>query len=235
MKTAAGAWTPEQVGAVAAVLLSHDQHPDNLDRRGRAFLATAPRVLTTAAAAGRLGGSATALQPWESIELPRPDGATVRVTATPARHGPAGTEHLTGPVIGFVLSGHDLPTIYVSGDNASLEVVRAVAERCAPIDIAVLFAGGAKSPLVGDEYLTLSSAMAAEAVRILGCPRTVMVHVDGWAHFTESSSTVRPAFAAAGVADALVPAVPGVTVTLPETVPGSAPSRVRITRGRDLR
>ena len=46
----------DAVGAVDAVLLSHDQHADNLDHGGRDFLARAPRVLTTVAGAGRLGG-----------------------------------------------------------------------------------------------------------------------------------------------------------------------------------
>jgi L-ascorbate metabolism protein UlaG (beta-lactamase superfamily) len=214
VKTAPPAWAPERVGAVAAVLLSHDQHADNLDHGGRAFLATAPLVLTTAAAAARLGGTATALRPGESIDLARPDGATLRVTATPAQHGPPGTEHLTGPVIGFVVSGHQLPTVYVSGDNASLDVVRDIAARSGAIDIAVIFAGGAQTPLLGDDYLTLSSTMAAEAVCLLGCPRTIVVHVDGWAHVTEPRATVQRAFAAAGIAETLVASPLGTTVTL---------------------
>lgn len=40
---------------VDAVLLSHDHHWDNLDHGGRSMLAEAPRVLTTAAGAERLG------------------------------------------------------------------------------------------------------------------------------------------------------------------------------------
>jgi hypothetical protein len=32
------------------------------------------------------------------------------------------------PVTGFVLTSPDVPTIYVSGDNASLEVVEQIAE-----------------------------------------------------------------------------------------------------------
>jgi L-ascorbate metabolism protein UlaG (beta-lactamase superfamily) len=38
---------PEQLGAVDAVLLSHDLHPDNLDDAGRACLSRAAAVLTT--------------------------------------------------------------------------------------------------------------------------------------------------------------------------------------------
>ena len=43
------------------MLLSHDQHIDNLDPNGRAVLADAAIVLTTPSAAGRLGGVAHGL------------------------------------------------------------------------------------------------------------------------------------------------------------------------------
>ncbi len=68
-KTQPSAWAPDEVGPVAAVLLSHDQHPDNLDRSGREFLGRVPAVLTTRSAAGRLGASARALPPWTSVKL----------------------------------------------------------------------------------------------------------------------------------------------------------------------
>src|SRR5262245_25796371 len=48
----------DQVDSIDAVLLSHDQHSDNLDTTGRAFLARAGQTLTTIAGAGRLGGNA---------------------------------------------------------------------------------------------------------------------------------------------------------------------------------
>ncbi|MEV3921898.1 MBL fold metallo-hydrolase [Actinomadura coerulea] len=194
---------PDEVGTVDAVLLSHDQHPDNLDTGGRAYLAGVPLTLTTEAAAGRLGGTARALPNGEHAELPRPDGGTLRVTGVPAQHGPDGTEHLTGPVTGFVLSGDGLPTTYVSGDNASLDVVRAIAGRSGPFDVAVLFAGGAQTPLIGDAHLTLTSEGAAEAAGILGAAHVVPLHFEGWAHFSEGRDTVAPAFAKAGLADRL--------------------------------
>src|SRR4051794_27776587 len=79
--------TAERVGTVDAVLLSHDHHPDNLDRAGREFLSGAGQVLTTTAGAERLGGNAVGLEPYAAAELTRPDGGTVRVTAVPAEHG----------------------------------------------------------------------------------------------------------------------------------------------------
>ncbi len=66
-KTAGPALSPDEVGAVDAVLLSHDQHPDNLDATGRVVLRSAPQVLTTASAAEHLGGNALALPATEAI------------------------------------------------------------------------------------------------------------------------------------------------------------------------
>src|SRR5215468_3897466 len=65
-KTLAPALTADAIGAVDAVVLSHDQHWDNLDHSGRAFLSKAARVFTTPAGAARLGGGAEGLEPWDS-------------------------------------------------------------------------------------------------------------------------------------------------------------------------
>jgi L-ascorbate metabolism protein UlaG (beta-lactamase superfamily) len=66
-KTAPPAGSLADVGHVDVVLLSHDEHPDNLDRSGRAMLADVPLVLTTPSGAERLG--ATALADWASVEV----------------------------------------------------------------------------------------------------------------------------------------------------------------------
>jgi L-ascorbate metabolism protein UlaG (beta-lactamase superfamily) len=207
-KTAGAVWTAEQVGVVDAVLLSHDQHPDNLDHGGRAYVATAPLTLTTPAAAARLDGVTAGLAPWETRQV-----GGVTVTAVPAQHGPDGTEHLTGPVTGFVLTTPAGRRLYLSGDNASLPIVAEIARRFPGIDLAVLFAGAARTPLV-DGYLTLTSEEAVKAAELLSWPRVLPVHTDGWAHFTQNGSSFREAFASAGRAALLVDAAPGETVTV---------------------
>src|SRR5580692_11241818 len=89
-KLSGPALAAEDVGEIDAVLLSHDQHSDNLDESGKHFLPKARRVLTTVVGAKRLGGHAEGLAPWASTELIGKDGQSLTVTATPARHGPAG-------------------------------------------------------------------------------------------------------------------------------------------------
>jgi L-ascorbate metabolism protein UlaG (beta-lactamase superfamily) len=220
VKTSGPAVPIDQLGDLDAVLLSHDQHPDNLDDGGRKVLDRVPLVLSTVAAAQRLGGVVRDLPIWRSQLLARPDGGELKITGVPAQHGPAGTEHLTGEVRGFVLSGDGLPTVYLSGDNASLGVVREVADHAGPIDVAVLFAGRPRSPLM-DAYLTLSADQAAEAAEILGSPVVIPMHVDGWQHLTEAAALVPEAFTRRGLGDRLVVLTPGIVTAVPSYAAGA--------------
>ncbi|RSD23862.1 MBL fold metallo-hydrolase [Amycolatopsis eburnea] len=203
VKTEDSALSEEAVGVVDAVLLSHDQHPDNLDDRGRAYLATVPLTLITPAGAARLGGTAKGLAPWEETRV-----GPLTVTAVPALHGPEGASRLTGDVTGFVLTGDGLPTVYVSGDNASVDLVREIAARF-DVDIAVLFAGAARTVLFDGAPLTLTSENAAEAAKVLDAAKIVPLHFRGWRHFSEGPDVLRKAFEAAGLADRLVLLEPG--------------------------
>ncbi|HEY9337522.1 MAG TPA: MBL fold metallo-hydrolase [Kribbella sp.] len=189
-----------ELGPVDVVLVSHDQHKDNLDDAGRALLAGIPTVLSTPDAATRIPG-VRGLANWESVDLPRPDGGVITVTGVPALHGPEGAEEVLGVVTGFVLQGDGLPTVYVSGDNASLGLVKEIADRFAPIDVAVLFAGAARTTLLDGANLTLTSADAVEAARLLAAAVVVPVHTEGWAHFTEGPDQFAAAFAEAGLSD----------------------------------
>ncbi|PJJ70570.1 L-ascorbate metabolism protein UlaG (beta-lactamase superfamily) [Diaminobutyricimonas aerilata] len=200
--------SPDELGSVDAVLLSHDQHGDNLDDAGRGFLATVPVTFSTVAAAERIGAGVTGLTPWQRTTLRRPDGRDLFVTAVPAVHGPDGMEASSGPVIGFVLHGDDLPSVYVSGDNASLRVVEEVAHHLGPITFAVLFGGGARVARL-DAFLTLTSDQLPTATRLLDAAKIVPVHSEGWAHFTQDQASIRAAFDGSDVADRLVLLEPG--------------------------
>ncbi len=60
---------------IDAVLVSHDNHPDNFDDEGRRVALAAPLILTNPGAAARLGPPAVGLKPFESFELPATGGA----------------------------------------------------------------------------------------------------------------------------------------------------------------
>src|SRR5207244_8564107 len=73
--------------------------------------------------------------------------------------------------------------------TCALPIFQQVAQRCAPIGIAVLFVDG---------YLTLTSDQAARAAAILASPTVIPAHVEGWDHYTECIDDVRAAFAQIG-------------------------------------
>jgi L-ascorbate metabolism protein UlaG (beta-lactamase superfamily) len=207
------------MGPLDAVLLSHDHHFDNLDNSGRALLKRVPKVLTTSAGAERLGDGAIGLRPWQQLELSAPGGRVLRVTATPARHGPAHADR--GPVVGFALAFRDDPShvIYLSGDSVWCEGVREVSERFT-VRIAVLFMGAARVRAVGDWPLTFTGAEGVEAARAFPEATIVPLHFEGWEHFSESRLEIARAFRDAGLEGRLHWLSPGraepVTRTLPD-------------------
>jgi L-ascorbate metabolism protein UlaG (beta-lactamase superfamily) len=202
-----------ELGPIDIVLLSHDQHADNLDTAGRALLAEVPLVLSTSSAAANIEG-VTALPTWATIELDRPDGGRVEILAVPALHGPDGAEEVVGKVTGFVLRSEGLPTIYVSGDNASVPLVEEISHRVGVIDIAVLFVGAANVGRFGDVDLTLNARTAVLAARALGDAVIVPVHAEDWAHFSETPERLVREFDYAGLSDRLVTAPKGVRVEI---------------------
>jgi L-ascorbate metabolism protein UlaG (beta-lactamase superfamily) len=190
------------IGPIDAVLLSHDHHFDNLDHAGRELVARAPLVLTTEAGAARLGRDAIGLAPWRHHDLTAPDGGVLRVTGAPARHGPADGDR--GPVVGFVLAdGADRTgVVYVSGDTVWFDGVAEVGRRFS-VRVALLFMGAARVREVGTAHLTFTAAEGVEAARALGDALIVPLHVEGWAHFSESRAEIASAFEAAGLAHRL--------------------------------
>lgn len=201
-KTRGPALLPAQLAPIDVALVSHDQHPDNLDTSGRALLRDVRHVLTTAAGAARLGSGAIGLRPWETWSIPTPRGTTLSVTATPARHGPAGIEPISGDVVGFVIraveSGTDL--VYVTGDTVWYEGTREVARRFHP-RVVLLFGGAAQAR--GPFHLTMSTNDAVEAATTFQDAIVVPVHHDGWAHFTQSQEDLAKTFQTLGLAGRL--------------------------------
>lgn len=186
-----------QIGQIDAVLLSHDQHADNLDHAGRTLLDGVRSTLTTHIGAERLGGTARGLSPWETTEVIGRDCAKLHVTATPARHGPVGIEPMAGDVVGFLL-GVEEPgdAIYVTGDTVWYEGVAEVARRYQP-RLVILFAGSAKTR--GSFHLTMDSNDAIETAHAFKDAQIVPVHTDGWAHFSENGQDLARAFEALGL------------------------------------
>jgi L-ascorbate metabolism protein UlaG (beta-lactamase superfamily) len=214
------ALSADAVGQADAVLLSHDQHSDNLDNSGKHFLQKVPRVLTTISGAKRLGGRAEGLAPWATAELTK-DGHSLTITATPARHGPAGIEPLSGDVIGFVVASNkaDSRPVYISGDTVWYDGVAEVARRF-KAGVVLPFAGAAQTR--GPFHLTMDTNDTIETARAFPDSVIVQLHTDGWAHFRQSANDLRTSFDTLGFGKRLRILKPGVaTVIEPASIAGA--------------
>ena len=204
-KTIAPGLSAADLRRIDVVLLSHDEHFDNLDTAGRQLLQDIPLTLTTPGGAERLGGTARGLQPFESTELERPGGGTVTVTAVPARHGPAGVEAVLGQVSGFWLAAEDLGAVYVTGDNASLDHVREIGHRLGSPDLIVQFVGAVHNPEIFDgRLLTMDGLGAQVSATLLGARAVAIAHAEGWSHYSQGRDEAVDAFTSAGLADRLL-------------------------------
>ncbi|MET0931674.1 MAG: MBL fold metallo-hydrolase [Aeromicrobium sp.] len=201
-KLAGPAVTADSLGPIDLVLLSHDRHADNLDVAGRALLPDAGLVLSTPDVPQRID-HVTGMEPWEARSITAPSGSVVVVTAVPARHGPEGCEPLLGLVTGFVLQSSGWPTVYVSGDNASLDLAADIAARFPETEIVLAFAGAGDVGLF-DRPLTLDSAGAVALTALFPAAVVAVVHCQDWEHFREGPDDVRRAADRLGVNDRVV-------------------------------
>jgi len=193
----------ESLLPIHAVLLSHDQHGDNLDGAGRAFLPRAETVISTVGAAERLGGNTRGLVPWSSTSL--------TVTATPARHGPAGFERVNGEVIGFVLAINEYALVYISGDTVWYSGIADVA-RTFDVGLAILFAGAAQPR--GPFNVTMNSNDAIEATVAFSRAKIAAVHNLGWSHYKQSQEDLAEALGAVGLEERFLHLFPAAPVTI---------------------
>ena len=197
------------LGRIDAVLLSHDQHGDNLDAGGRQLLAEAPLVITTRSAARRLADHphVVGLAPWQTFAVEN-EGATVRVTGTPARHGPPLSLPFVGEVTGFVLEwdGQKRGCVYITGDTVFYRGVEDVASRY-DVAVAVVHLGCASW---GPLRFTMNAREAETFARTF--PRATMVHVhyEGWSHFMEGRADVERVLADAHLEERAAWLEPGV-------------------------
>ncbi len=193
----------EEIGPIDAVLLSHQQHFDNLDISGRALLPKVGRVLTTPESAAALGGNAEGLAPGQSTVLTNDDGQEIRVTATLALHGLAeAVRKATGDVTGFVLEweGQD-GALYITGDTVWFDDIVKVGQQF-NVGTVILHMGAAKVPAAGDNALTMTSEEGAQLTKALDANVAFAAHFEGWAHYTDASrERMARVFDEAGVGD----------------------------------
>jgi L-ascorbate metabolism protein UlaG (beta-lactamase superfamily) len=193
-KTVGPSMSPDELGDIDAVLVSHHHHGDNLDPTGRELLPGWGTTVTTAKAAEHLGGSSVGLAPWSTTRLEHPTKPTVTITATPCRHGPPGMDAITGPVVGFALTweGQVNGALWVTGDTVLYPGLREVPQRL-DIGSVVLHLGAVRfAYLTGPFRYTMDARESVELLELVDPKVVVPVHYEGWTHFKQGRESAEP-------------------------------------------
>ncbi|PLB52006.1 putative Zn-dependent hydrolases of the beta-lactamase protein [Aspergillus steynii IBT 23096] len=201
----------ENLPPIDAILLSHEDHPDNLDELGRRLL-DGRHVLTTMDGAKNLAPrpGVRGLKPWETVPLVA-GGKKFQVTGIPCQHVP-GNE-----CTGFVLESESFGTredgrpnvIYFSGDTVYFDELDRIKERWHVV-AAVLNFGNAHAPLPeGPLQITMDGKQGAHLFRQLGADVLVPMHFESWGHFTQFGHELRSVLDGEGVGDKVCWLTPG--------------------------
>ncbi|KAL4755825.1 MBL fold metallo-hydrolase [Aspergillus foveolatus] len=213
----------DQLPVIDAILLSHEDHVDNLDDLGRRLL-DGRLVFTTTDGAKNLSPrpGVHGFKPWEKLHIPIA-GKKFTVIGTPTKHV------IGGECSGFIITADDfgcgrdgLPNaIYFSGDTVHVPELglEQIAERF-HICAAILNLGNAHAPTdVGDVsspryQITMDGKQAAKLFRDIRADYLVPMHYESWHHFTQFGEELRQVFREEGIHEQVCWLEPGRPVTV---------------------
>lgn len=197
---------------IDAVLLSHEDHFDNLDESGRRLL-DGRKVFTTMDGARALSPrpGVVGLKPWQAIESVV-GGKKFKITGIPCQHVPG------GEVTGFVLEtdsfGVDeksgLPNaVYFTGDTVYFDELAEIGNKW-HVMVAIFNLGeGSMETPKGKIQITMNGKDAVKLFREIKADVLVPLHFESWSHFAEDKDNMIKTFEQEGIMDKVCLLTPG--------------------------
>jgi L-ascorbate metabolism protein UlaG (beta-lactamase superfamily) len=196
----------EELPPLDFCVLSH-YHGDHFDHIVEERLQKDLPILTTEHAAKELGEkgftAAQALDTWDAVTVEK-NGARVRVTSMPGKHGPAGVDFFLPPVMGSMLefqntSGQKTALrLYITGDTLVHDDLQEIPKRYPEIDLALFHLGGTR---IMGVLLTMDAEQGVEAIRIVNPREVIPIHYNDYEVFKSPLEDFKKAVEAAGFAD----------------------------------
>ncbi|RLN49392.1 hypothetical protein BBJ29_009787 [Phytophthora kernoviae] len=185
----------ENLPPIDAILLSYEDHVDNLDASGRTLINNR-HVLTAMDSAKNLTPhpGVLGLAPWQSSRL-KLNGNEFKITATPTQYLPSG--ECTGFVLelpSFGVNKRDrLPNVvYMSGDMVRIPELSELLPKKYHTVLAVMNLGKAVAQLPACPLqITMDGRQAAQLTRKIDAEIMVPLHYESWKHFTQSAGGAR--------------------------------------------
>jgi L-ascorbate metabolism protein UlaG (beta-lactamase superfamily) len=185
------------------VVLSHF-HGDHFDQVAERELDRSLPIYTTPQAANELRRrgftAAYPLETFQSVSIPKA-GRSLRITATPGRHGPPVVDLVLPDVMGTVLDftqadGAPALRVYITGDTLLYDDLNEIPRRYPDIDFAFVHLGGTR---VMGILVTMDAEQGVQLVQLVGARTNVPIHYDDYDLFTSPLSDFQAQVRAAGL------------------------------------
>ena len=193
----------DKLPPVDLVVLSH-MHGDHFDQLVQEKLDRNLPIVTTQEAAGALADmgfkNRHPLATWDSLVV-RKGGASVRITAMPARHGPPGgaapLPDTMGSMLEFSAGGKPDYRIYISGDTLVYEDLEEIPRRYPDIDLALLHLGGTR--ILGVMKVTMDGKDGVKLMQLVAPHHAIPIHYNDYDVFKSPLSEFENEVKAAGL------------------------------------
>jgi L-ascorbate metabolism protein UlaG (beta-lactamase superfamily) len=166
------------------VILSHF-HGDHFDQVAISELDKSLPIITTPHAADELKVRGfyrlDKLERWESVAYIK-DNVYLKITATPARHGPLPFSIFLPQVMGSILDfqtkdNGSLFRIYITGDTLVFEDIKDIPKNYPNIDLALLHLGGTR---VMGVMVTMDSKEGLKMFKIINPKKAIPIHYNDY-------------------------------------------------------
>jgi L-ascorbate metabolism protein UlaG (beta-lactamase superfamily) len=171
-----------QLPPLDLILLSHF-HGDHFDQVAERELDKSLPIITTPEAAKELRqrgfDNPHPLETWRAWESSK-DGATLKITAMPGRHGPPLSELVLPEVMGSMLeftSPAGRLYMYITGDTLVFDDIKEIPRRYPQIDLALLHLGGTR---VLGILVTMDAEQGVEMLRLVGPELAIPIHYNDY-------------------------------------------------------
>lgn len=198
--------TLDKLPPIDLIVLSH-MHGDHFDQLVQQKLDRNIPVVTTPDAAKKLEElgfkAGHALHTWDSLVITKGD-TSLRINATPGRHGPPVVAGLLPEVMGSMLEfsaagGKSIYRIYISGDTMVYDDISEIPHRYPDIDLALLHLGGTR--ILGVAKVTMDGKDGVKMLQIIAPHHAIPIHYNDYDVFKSPLSDFEKEVKAASLQD----------------------------------